>query len=59
MLDDVIMYQMFHFLMSCLKSGRSSILLDIIVRLINPVLSLQVMYLLSVAFGFSQNLSVR
>ncbi|XP_078162594.1 proteasome activator subunit 4-like isoform X3 [Carex rostrata] len=32
---------MLHFMMSCLKSGRSSFLLDMIVRLIYPVLSLQ------------------
>ncbi|KAJ4811141.1 Proteasome activator complex subunit 4 [Rhynchospora pubera] len=32
---------MIHFMMSCLVSGRSTLLLDMIVRIINPVLSLQ------------------
>lgn len=35
------METMFHFLVSSLKSGRSSYLLDIIVRLLYPVISLQ------------------
>ncbi|KAJ8640128.1 hypothetical protein MRB53_016822 [Persea americana] len=40
--DDVKwMETMFHFIISCLKSGRSSHLLDIIVGLLYPVVSLQ------------------
>lgn len=35
------METMFHFLISSLRSGRSSYLLDIIVRLLHPVISLQ------------------
>lgn len=34
--------QVFHFLISSLKSGRSSYMLDIIVKLLYPVISLQV-----------------
>lgn len=34
--------QLFHFVISSLKSGRSSYLLDVIVGLLYPVISLQV-----------------
>lgn len=34
--------QIFHFAVASLKSGRSSVLLDVLVGLINPILSLQV-----------------
>lgn len=34
--------QIFHFMIASLKSGRSSVLLDIIIELLYPVLSLQV-----------------
>lgn len=34
--------QIFHFMIASLKSGRSSVLLDIIIRLVYPILSLQV-----------------
>ncbi|XP_051128404.1 proteasome activator subunit 4 [Andrographis paniculata] len=40
--DDVKwMETLFHFIISSLKSGRSSVLLDVIVELLNPVISLQ------------------
>ncbi|KAB1215015.1 Proteasome activator subunit 4 [Morella rubra] len=45
--DDVKwMETVFHFIISSLKSGRSSCLLDVIVRLLYPVLSLQVFVLM-------------
>ncbi|KAG1327349.1 putative Proteasome activator subunit 4 [Cocos nucifera] len=39
--DVKMMETMFHFIISSLKSGRSSVLLDIVVGLIYPVISLQ------------------
>lgn len=38
----VLCVQLFHFIISSLKSGRSSALLDVIVELLYPVISLQV-----------------
>ena len=42
-IDSSFLYvQLFHFMISSLKSGRSSALLDVIVELLYPVISLQV-----------------
>lgn len=37
--------QLFYFIISSLKSGRSSVLLDVVVGLLYPVISLQVIKL--------------
>lgn len=41
--------QLFHFIISSLKSGRSSVLLDVVVGLLYPVISLQVSKVCNVA----------
>ncbi|XP_022716634.1 proteasome activator subunit 4 isoform X14 [Durio zibethinus] len=52
--DDVKwMETLFHFIISTLKSGRSSYLLDVIVGLLYPVISLQVCYFFK---GFSKGI---
>lgn len=49
--DSFILHvQLFHFIISSLKSGRSSVLLDVLVELLYPVISLQVKHLVSFCF---------
>lgn len=48
--------KLFHFIISSLKSGRASYLLDVIVGLLYPVISLQVSEVKVESFGSSVSL---